>query len=298
MCPRLLAVHPETRLIKLPPALTAQQKARRRALVLPREHGAWGMLLVPLVTGAAIGLESGGSVSPVLLLTTAVLALFWLRTPADSWLGTGVVRAQTPDERKHAARFILLLTTLAAVSLGLLFWQGGNLKLLGLGTVAGVAFAAQILLKKRGRSTRMVSELVGAVALTVTAPAAYVVATGRLDAKAWMLWLVNWLFAANQIHFVWLTIRGARASGWAEKIAFGWSFFIGQLLLVAILVCACYSRWLPALTLVAFAPIVLRGAIWFAKRPAPIVLRRIGWTEMVHAIVFGVLLVAGFHSWR
>ena len=37
------------------------------------------MLLIPLVTGAAIGLADGGRVVPVLLLTTAVLALFWLR---------------------------------------------------------------------------------------------------------------------------------------------------------------------------------------------------------------------------
>jgi hypothetical protein len=298
MCPRLLAVHPETTITKLPPALTAQQKERRRALVVPREHGAWGMLLVPLATGAAIGLESGRSLSPVVLLTTAVLALFWLRTPTESWLGTGVVRAQTPEERNHAARFILLLAAVVAVSLTLLFWQGRNLELLGLGIVAGVAFAAQIFLKKMGRSTRMMAELVGALALTVTAPAAYFVATGRLDAKAWMLWIVNWLFAANQIHFVWLTIRGARASGWAEKITAGWSFLVGQLLLVGIVVVTCYFRWLPALTLAAFAPIVFRGSIWFAKRPAAIVLRRIGWTEMAHAVVFGVLLIAGFHSWR
>ena len=58
-----------------------------------------------------------------------------------------------------------------AVSVSLLFRQGGDVELLGLGTVAGVAFVAQILLKKMGRSTRMLSELVGAVALTVTAPA-------------------------------------------------------------------------------------------------------------------------------
>jgi hypothetical protein len=298
MCPRLLAVHPEMTITKLPPALTTQQKERRRALVVPREHGAWGMLLVPLVTGAAVGFESGGKVSPVLLLTAAVLALFWLRTPAESWLGTGIVRAQTPEERKHVARFILLLTAIAAASLSLLFWQGKNLELLAFGMVAGVAFTAQMFLKKRGRSTRMVAELVGALALTVTAPAAYFVATGRLDAKAWTLWLVNWLFAANQIHFVWMTIRGARASGWPEKIAAGWSFLIGQLLLVASVVFICYFRWLPALTLIAFAPIVFRGSIWFAKRPAPVVLRRLGWTEMAHAIVFGVLLTAGFYSWR
>ena len=61
---------------------------RRRALILPREHGAWGILLVPLVTGAAVGLQAGGPFYPVLLFTTAVVALFWLRTPLESWFGT------------------------------------------------------------------------------------------------------------------------------------------------------------------------------------------------------------------
>ena len=41
--------------------LTVPQRERRRALIVPLEHGAWGMLLVPLVTGGAVGLFSGGS---------------------------------------------------------------------------------------------------------------------------------------------------------------------------------------------------------------------------------------------
>src|ERR1019366_7623188 len=82
------------------------QAERRRALILPREHGAWGILLVPLVTGAAVGLLRGGRVFPALLFTTAVVALFWLRTPVESWLGTSPVRAQTSQERRLVLRAI------------------------------------------------------------------------------------------------------------------------------------------------------------------------------------------------
>jgi YwiC-like protein len=165
------------------------------------------MLLVPLATGAVVGLLAGGRVAPVVLLTTAVLALFWLRTPAESWLGTSAVHAQTPEERQLVRNVLLPLGSIAALSLSVLFWQGKNRELIWLGMIAGVAFVAQILLKKMGRTTRMAAEVVGALALTSTAPAAYCVATGRLDSRAWALWLVNWLFAADQIHFVWLRIR-------------------------------------------------------------------------------------------
>jgi len=184
------------------PKLTIPQKERRRALVVPREHGAWGMLLIPLVTGAAVGLLAGGRVAPVLLLTTAVLALFWLRTPVESWLGTGAVRVQTRQELQLVRGVILPITTIAAISLSALFWQGKNHELIWLGIIAGVVFVLQMFLKRMGRTTRMAAEVVGALALTSTAPAAYCVATGRLDARAWALWLVNWMVAADQVHFV------------------------------------------------------------------------------------------------
>src|SRR5450631_3802592 len=141
---------------------TIPQKERRRALVLPREHGAWGMLLVPLATGAAVGLLSGGRIVPVLLLTTAVLALFWLRTPAESWLGTGAVRAQTAEERRHVRKFVLPLATVAGASLTALFWRGKNLDLIVLGLIATPVFVAQMYLQKLGRRTRMGAEVVGA----------------------------------------------------------------------------------------------------------------------------------------
>src|SRR5271169_3133771 len=173
--------------------LNVPQKERRRALVVPREHGAWGMLLIPLLTGAAVGLLTGGRVAPVLLLTTAVLALFWLRTPVESWFGTSAVRVQTTQERRLVRGVMVPLATIAAVSLSALFWQGKNRELIWIGMVVGAAFAAQILLKKIGRAARMATEVVGAIALTSTAPAAYCVATGRLDVRAWALWLVNWL---------------------------------------------------------------------------------------------------------
>ncbi len=274
--------------------LTAPQKERRRALVVPREHGAWGMLLVPLATGAVVGCATGGRIAPVLLLTTAVLALFWLRTPIESWLGTGALRVQTRQERRLVLRVIVPLSMIATVAVSALLWQGKSRGVIWLGMTAGAAFAAQILLKRLGRTKRLAAEVVGELALTSTAAAAYCVATGRLDARAWGLWLLNWLFAADQIHFVWLTIRGVRAAGLGEKLRVGWSFLAGQIALGGMLTFSYYSHWLPGLTWIAFVPVLFRGLVWFAKRPQPIVIRRLGWTELAHALVFGVLLSSSF----
>ena len=278
--------------------LTMAQKERRRALVVPREHGAWGMLLVPLATGAAVGLLAGGHVASVLLLTAAVLVLFWLRTPVESWLGTSAVRVQTRQERRLVCGVILPLATIAGVTLSALFWRGNNRGLIWLGMIVSAAFAAQMFLKRMGRTTRMAAEVVGALALTSSAPAAYCAATGRIDARAWALWLLSWLFAADQIHFVWLRIRGARAAGLSEKFMLGWSFLAGQILLGGMLALAGHFNWLPELTLLAFAPVLFRGFTWFVKRPRPIVVWRLGWTELAHSLIFGVLLTVAFSFGR
>ena len=70
-----------------------------RTMVIPREHGAWGMLLVPLATGAVAALRSSVNGGALALFIVAAMSLFWLRTPVESWLGTSAIKAQTKDER-------------------------------------------------------------------------------------------------------------------------------------------------------------------------------------------------------
>jgi hypothetical protein len=265
------------------------------ALIAPREHGAWGLLFVPLATGGALGLLGGGDGLPLMALAIAALALFWLRTPVESWLGTGLLRAQGQRERRNVGIKILLLAAVATVALASLFSKGLNRGLMILGPIAVSAFLAQALLRKLSRRTRMLSQIIGTLGLTVTAPAAYYVVMGSLDRDAWALWMANLLFAGNQIHFVQLRLRSARASGWTQKFKVGRSFFAGQILLATALIFAWRFALIPALAAFAFLPLLIRGAAWFFERQKALMVRRLGWTELAHSVIFGIWLVAGFH---
>jgi hypothetical protein len=57
------------------------QNPKLKAVVVPREHGAWGMLLIPLATGAVVAAGSSINSLALTLFVTATLALFWLRKP-------------------------------------------------------------------------------------------------------------------------------------------------------------------------------------------------------------------------
>jgi len=275
-------------------AINKARRERRHALILPREHGAWGLLLVPMVTGAGVAVRESHHVLPILLLLAAALALFWLRTPVESLLGTSAMRAQTRDERREVAIVVGGLAAVAALALATLLRGGRNPDLWLIGGAASVAFVAQALLKKLGRRTRMLSEIVGTIGLTSSAPAAYYLITGRFGEAAWMLWLANLIFAGNQVHYVQVRIHTARVEGVRAKFARGWAFAVGQIVMALVLALACLRGLMPWLALIAFVPILFRGWFYFFQNPGPLVVRRLGWNELAHAVAFCVLFIAAF----
>ena len=245
-----------------------------------------------------------------MLLLLATLALFWLRTPVESLLGTSAMRAQTRDEWRAVALAIACLGAVAALALGALLWSWRNPLLWLIGAAAGTAFVAQALLKLACRQPRlssgrlaskqsvqrlrMLSEIVGTIGLTASAPAAYYMITGNFGATAWVVWLANLIFAGDQIHYVQLRIHTVRIEGLRAKLKHGWAFAAGQFLMTAALTVACLFRLIPPIASVAFSPILFRGWFYFIQKPSPLAVRKLGWSELTHAVAFCILFIATF----
>jgi hypothetical protein len=165
---------------------------------------------------------------------------------------------------------------------------------LWIGALAAAAFLAQALAKRTWRSARTAAQTIGAAGLTSLAPAAWYVVTGGLGRQAWALWIANFLFACNQIHYVHLRIQAARVTDRREKLSAGRGFLAGQAALALILAAACavhLFRWAAA---AAFLPLLVRGFSWFAAPSQPLAICTLGKRELLHAIVFAILLVLGF----
>jgi len=271
------------------------QPERIKSFVLPREHGAWGMLLIPLMTGAAVGFATGHAALPLILFTIAALSIFGLRTPVEAWVGASALRPATPSERRVVLYSIFCYATVAALTVGWLLIKEQALGLIFIGAAAAIILGLQASIKALGRPARMAAQIVGAVGLTSTAPGAYYVVTGSLDLQAMLLWVLNWLFAANQINFVQVRIRGARAASFREKFAQGRWFLASEGVTAVLLATAWFAGLLPGLAALAFVPVLLRGLYWFLEGEKPLVIHRLGFTELAHALTFGVLLILSFY---
>src|SRR5579883_510245 len=274
--------------------LRTAERARLRSLVVPREHGAWGKLLVPLAIGGAVGLRSADNLAPFLSLTLAAVALFWMRTPVEALLGTTVMKARTTQERQDLLIAVLALGSIAVLCLVGVFWNGRNLPLLPIGCLAVAAFGVQALVKRLGRKGRMPAQLIGTIGLTSTSAAAFIVANGRWEAVAISIWLLNFAFAANQVHYVQTRIHTSRETELFQVLYKGDALLFGQVFLLALLAAGCYCGFLPWFAMVAFAPLLIRGFALFVRRPGPLNIHRLGWTELANAVVFAVLLSAAY----
>ena len=272
----------------------ALKSTRLRSLLWPREHGAWGILLVPLITGGCVGLLYGQRVALLALFVVTAAAHFCLRTPFEVWLESTPLRARTDVERQAVLLSMVVYATIGDVALIVLLVVGHAYGLLALGALAVAMFFAQPLLRERGRHLRFAAELIGCIGLTSAAPGAYYVTTGHFDSTAFILWAVNLLFVVNQVHYVHLRIHTARAADRAVRFARGQHFLVSELVTALILVLSWRAGLLAGLTTFAFAPILLRGVIWFLRKPSPLDVHRLGVSELLHAALFGVLVTLSF----
>lgn len=69
---------------------------------------------------------------------------------------------------------------------------------------------------------------------------------------------------------------------------------VGQALMTTLLTLACLSRLMPAISSIAFAPLLFRGWFYFVQKPSPLIVRHLGWNELKHATAFCVLFIATY----
>ena len=270
---------------------------------LPNEHGAWGMLAVPLVCAVAVaGVPSWDALLRLLLVTVAVLGLFLLRASLEA-----ARRWRAIFEPAH-----LLLSAATLLAGGLLVLAYRQLELLALASVAGILYLLQHRLATQHRSNRLsaqegerylekrslLAELVGVVVLTLSAPAAWIAVRGALTATAAELWALNLLFFLGGVLYVKYRVRGLQAhrdfAALRQRLGFAWPVFLYHLALAAFLLCWVALESRNAALLLAFTPGILRASQLAFQLGERFPIRRLGWTEVLHSAVFAALLVLAF----
>ena len=236
---------------------------------MPREHGAWGILLIPFATAVGV---SGVFDLKVALLLASVLSFYVART---SYLKGNV---------KWTA--ILLVGSVASIAPLLFAWKLWWLTAFG-------AVAAPLAFRKTERSLTM--QLLAVCGLTLTAPAAWYTATGRLDIAALLLWFLNALYFAGGVFYVKMHVAAAIRRG-GSKIRLGAPVLVYYTTLSCVLLAMALCHVISCWVLAAYAPVVARAFVGVGRLGPTLRIKRLGWTEVAYSLVYAVVLVGAFRS--
>jgi len=255
------------------------------ALPKPKEHGAWGMLYVPLV----IAVGTAGVVNlQVLLLTLVVTLIFLSQRPYTQLLTNPAIRVDLALARRNLC-WLGVYWSVSAVLVGLLCVQCDRralLQFVWIGIPIAVAFTFFL---RRNRMHSVAGELIGICGLTFSAPLAHYAATGKVQPLAFWLWGLCILYFASSVFYVKAIVAGFLSSrskatnrSWIYRRVCGW-YHVVLLILLGGLVALGEIR---VLTLVAFLPVIVGGLLGIRTPENKLNFVRIGWMEVAYSIVF------------
>ena len=261
----------------------------RTALRLPKEHGAWGMLYVPLACGALVAGAGGWR---VLLLALATTFLFVAR---ESILAIWRARARQRDPGTATRLAVIYLVLAGAAGSPLLVvWDLHGMVPLGIAAAGLLVWNAARAAKREERT--VAAELIGIAGLTLTAPAAHYVALTVWTSTALWLWLLNALYFGSSVFFVKLRVASAHSKSPREvdRIRTECSFY-HWVIAVLLVVVPGDIRFRLLLT-AAYLPIILRAILHLLRPVRTLDLKRVGLLEIVYSLLFLVFAVQALRA--
>lgn len=245
------------------------------------------MLLMPFTASMIAAGIWHAIMLPLLLM--ALLALYMARFSLTQWLRFRLGRSQ-----QGTLIWLFLYSGLGLLSGSILVLGYGLWALVPMAGLALLSLALYLFLVWKRRDRSSLAELLGVSTLTMSAWASFYTATGSLESTGLVLWLVCFLFFGSSVFYVKMKVetrsRSKNHLTLKQKLVSGKGVVSYQALSLAAILSLIWSGLVPIATVVAFLPITLQRAIGIAnlkKKPA---IKRLGFTELGHSILFGLLL--------
>lgn len=253
---------------------------RKPYSLAPREHGAYGQLMLPLV--AALGMSK--PTAAALALCVASVAVFFAHEPLLILLGRRGRRAHQ-EMGARATRRLLFLGVLAGLHFAawLALAPKGAIVALSIPTLLAFAVAVAIV---RGVERTAVGELLASAALSgVAVPVA--LSSAVAPAVAWGAWGI-WCVAFSATTFAVRTViaHGRTPVPWPRRVA------APSLAAIAVAV-PLFARVLPTFEAFAALPMLVASIGLTVAPPRPKALKRVGWTLVGASVAVTCVLVIG-----
>jgi hypothetical protein len=258
-------------------------------VILPREHGAWAVLIVPALSASI--LTQSVSVN-FFLLVLSTLLVFMSHSPLHVVLREF---SDTPNQREKyvQARFWATAYLALAFAFILPVLLRGYQSLIPLGLLALAALAANYFLT--GTAPRTIpGDLAAVIGLTLSGPAAYYVLRGAFDGQSFILWIFNFIFFGNCVFYVHTKMKASATKksvlSFQEKLHLGKYLIAYNVLAASVLLYLFLDHVTPEYSLLAFVPMSTQSILGTLKLSGKVRFRNLGYALLGQAVLFAILL--------
>lgn len=259
-------------------------KVRRHplALLIPREHGVWSMLLIALILPPAV-LGTGGA---AWWFAGAATVLFFARRPWEIWLLGTSAGPPAADARTLA----LLLTVPGLVLGGWGLLKSASPLTAGLAVVVAALAGLSAWMEsqpRRGRGTAA-SRIAGTAGMGGFILLQEAAAFGRITAQGWsltVLYLAFYLMSGLRVRSL---VRARNVEG------FRWIAFSVNAGLFAGATIAARAGWIPPLAPLSLLSGLIQAVRILRRDRTPVNTMRMGIGEILHSLGFVALLMAAY----
>lgn len=253
--------------------------------MLPREHGAWALLIAPIL----VGLIGAPACSPAAaaLFVLGSLAAFLVRTPLQALL------ARPGDRRAWRWAFFYSALVLAGFLPLIVLW--GRTLLLLFAMPAILLLVENLNANRSGRRFSAVNEAAGVLGLCLGAPAAYYAASAGLGPRAWALWTLCAAYFLGPIFHVKMAALQHRAA-LDKKALPALDAMRRNSILYHALAWAAVLAWglsggIPTAAAIPFAAAFLKTFLRGAHEPERVDFRSLGFAEVGYSVLFVIVMV-------
>ncbi|MBF6613344.1 MAG: YwiC-like family protein [Chloroflexi bacterium] len=272
-------------------------RLRLGAPYVPNDHGAYAMLLVPMLLGFIVGAVRGvaANSNPPVTFTLFALSLICLFFASEPLSIAFKPRVSTPARRRALLWLGIYLLAAGLAGAPLLFI--GKLWALGWFLAPAAALMLLFLVAVKLRKQRSLGmRLPGIVGLTLSAPAAYYIATGTLDETAWGLSAACSIYFAGTLFNVraWFEANKQKKGGIDTPRLPAWlvASILTYLVVGALIIWACALLGaLPWWSFAAFVPSLLRAGWTLWRTPVQLPIKTVGLIEFAQSFLFALLLI-------
>lgn len=261
----------------------------RSVMVIPREHGAWFMLLLSLFMGAGTARSFG---LPFVFLGLAAIAVFsGLYSLGEGTKKLAISRQMRRDVLSSIVYFFLAAILAAPLFLAYQMWP---LLLLSLLAVPFSGIYIYLALQRKHRTAW--GELVNIAGISFPAAASYYVSTGEWSGVSLLLWLLTFLYSASSVFYVRLKVRqkAPLAADFSQRLKMGKLLLLYMLFLFSFLTLMAAADKIRFVLLLAYLPLLIKSlhSIFFSGGTTSI--KKVGFTEAGHTVLFAALFLLFF----